>query len=376
MRIGFDFRLGGTEHGGIGRYSKELLYRFIKHAQNDSLVIFYNPKQNNREDIEFFEKHDNVQLVQAPFRHYSLEEQIRFVDLLMRAKLNIMHFPNFNVPVRYKRPFVVTIHDLTHHFLSGNKKKTWIYFQAYKYIISQAAINSKRIITVSESSKKDIVEILKVPPEKISTVYEGFNRILVEENNVARIRREFMLSRPYFLFVGVLERKKNIPLLTKAFDEFLKRYELDVDLVIAGREDPHNPSVKGEALNIKNKHRIVFTDYVDDVSLASLYAGAYAFVTASSHEGFGLPGIEAMSYGLPVIASNTSVFNEIYDNAALYFDPNSPEDLAEKMYLLANDPRFYEQCQQNSLRRVELFSWEECAKKTLNILRDAATTSY
>ena len=115
----------------------------------------------------------------------------------------------------------------------------------------------------------------------------------------------------------------------------------------------------------------MFTDFVADADLSALYQGAYAFVTASLHEGFGLPGVEAMQFGLPVLASNTEVFNEVYDNAAIYFDPSDPADIAEKMALIARDTKFHAEMQQKCAKRSTLFSWEQAAASTLKVYDQA-----
>ena len=172
-----------------------------------------------------------------------------------------------------------------------------------------------------------------------------------------------------FRSVGVLERKKNIKSLTRGLDVLLKKYRHDIDLVLAGKEDKHYPEVKYKALDIKYRDHLVFTGYVSDEELSALYRGAHAFVSASLHEGFGLPGVEAMKYGLPLAVSNLEVFNEVYDNAAIYFNPLDPEDIAEKLHLLAQDVQFHQQLQVNSLRRSELFDWKKAAEETIEIYR-------
>jgi glycosyltransferase involved in cell wall biosynthesis len=189
----------------------------------------------------------------------------------------------------------------------------------------------------------------------------------VDQEHVARIKQRFLLERPYFIFVGTLERKKNIVTLTKAFDLFIEKTKLDLDLVIAGKGDKHYPDIKFQALEIKHRNRLVFTDFVSNDDLAALYQGAYAFISASLHEGFGLPGVEAMQFGLPILASNTEVFNEVYDNAGIYFDPLDINDIAEKMALVARDPQFHRQLQQKSLDRGQLFDWDKPAEQTLAV---------
>lgn len=372
MKIGIDYRMGGNIHAGIGRYISQLLKALLVVDTENQYVVFYNPKACDQAEIEELRKNPRVTLGQAPFRHYSVSEQLRFLKVLNKHEVDLMHFPNFNVPVMYKKPFVVTIHDLVHHKISGHKKSRYLKFLAYKKIIESAAKNSKSIITVSEAAKKDILKVLGVPEQKVEVVYEGYSLVPASEEDLQEVKKSYGLKRPYFLFVGTLERKKNVVTLARAFNLFLEKYNLDMDLVIAGKVDSHYPEIKDQALQIKNKDRLLFTGFVDDHELSALYAGAHAFVSASLHEGFGLPGVEALSFGLPLLVSNSEVFNEVYDSAAIYFNPEDEADIAEKMRLVVQDMQFYEQMRVKSLARAEFFSWEEAAKKTLEIYENSA----
>src|SRR5581483_870000 len=349
-KIGLDLRLFGTEHGGIGRYCQQLFPRILKMDKLDEFYIFSN--QATAAAIAPLISSENVKFIQTSARHYSFGEQLGFLRLLNKLDLDLVHFPNFNVPIFYKKPFVVTIHDMVHHKISGAKKSHWLHFLAYKKVIASAAKNAEKIITVSEASKKDIAGVLQVSREKIRVIYEAASiNNKISDGYVAEIKKRYLLSRPYFLFVGVLERKKNLVNLTRGFDQFIEKYNLDMDLVIAGKIDKHYPDIKHSAMDIKHSSRLIFAGEVEDPELEALYKGAFAFVSASMHEGFGLPGVEAFSFGLPLLVSNIEVFNEIYDNAALYFNPLDPDDIAEKMNLLARDKQFYRQVSLNSLTR-------------------------
>lgn len=370
MRIGFDFRMGGSINAGIGRYCFELLTSMLKQSSpsrsRDEFIVFYHELNSNPNDLVVL-KELGAELVPTNIRHYSFAEQVSLPRILNKFYLDLMHFPNFNVPLLYKKPYVVTIHDMVHHKISGHKKSRLWKFYAYQYLIKKAAQRAEAIFTVTEAAKEEIIKYLAVPADKIVVTYEAPATHDITAVDFAKVKEKFLLSRPYFLFVGTLERKKNIPALTKAFDLFLNKYKFDMDLVIVGKIDPHYPEVKDQILDIEHHNRIVLTGYVEDTDQAALYQGAYAFITASLHEGFGLPGLEAMRYGLPVLASNTAVFNEVYDNGAIYFDPLNIEDIASQMELVAKDTQFHAQMQQKSVARVQFFDWAETAKQTLAV---------
>lgn len=372
MKIGIDFRMGGNFNSGIGRYVLELLRHELPQSPQDEFIIFFHPANSDLHDLEALKKFSNAKLVAAPVRHYSWAEQVKLAKIFAAQNLDIMHFPNFNLPLNYRGPFAVTIHDLVHHKLKGHKK-TWPWaFWAYKFVISRAASKAKAVIAVSQASKDDIVKFLRVPKEKITVIYEGSSLEPQSQEILQAVKNKYFIKRPYFLFVGTLERKKNIPALARSFDQFLKSSGLDIDLVIAGKADPHYPHIRSQALSITHAKNLVFTDFVSDAELAALYQGAYAFVSASSLEGFGLPGIEAMGFGLPLLVANCEVFNEIYDNAALYFNPEDSGDLVNQLKLITQDKQFYQQMRQKSLNRSVYFDWQKAAKETLQVIKKSA----
>lgn len=370
MRIGIDFRMGGSINSGIGRYTFELLKGLLAAKSEHTFVIIYKKDSLNPIDYQWLKDQEGLELFEANIRHYSIGEQLWLPGILEKGKFDLIHFPNFNVPIWYKGKFVMTIHDMVHHKISGHKKSTRIFFEGYKYVITKASEQAEKIITISEAAAREIEGFLHVPRERIAVTYEAADVRPVSDEAVTLIKNQLMLRKPYFIFVGTLERKKNVVGLVRGFEEFINRYKLDMDLVIAGKPDRHYPQIQDEALKSSVSNRVVFTNFVFDHELAALYQGAYAFVTASKHEGFGLPGVEAMQFGLPLLASNTEVLNEVYDNAALYFDPDDPKDIAEKMHLLATDKQFYSQVQEKSIKRGQDFSWQKMADQTLAVYEE------
>jgi glycosyltransferase involved in cell wall biosynthesis len=371
MNIGIDFRMGGTRHAGIGRYIFELLKAELEIDKDDTFYVFYNDNVA-AEDLLLLDEHPNVELVKSSARHYSFAEQVTFLRVLQKTPVDVVHFPNFNHPILYKGPFVSTVHDMVHHKISGHKKSRWLFFKGYQMEMQHAVLGARAVIVPSGSARDEVLEYYPAAEDKLSVIHEGTSLALQPEARVASVKRQFLLQRPYFLFVGTLERKKNIVGLAKGFDRLIEKYNLDVDLVFAGKADLHYPEEKFKALSVKHAKRIVFTGYLTDEDLAALYQGAHAYVNASVNEGFGLPGVEAMHFGLPLAVSNTPVFNEIYDNAAVYFDALDPDDIAEKLRLVAQDRQFYEQLQTKAIERSQYFDWHMAARETLSVLRAAA----
>ncbi len=368
MRIGFDFRMGGSINAGIGRYSFELLKALLDRNKGDEFVVFFNPNNVNAGDLNEL-KIRGAELIPAQYRHYSLAEQLFFPRLLKSLNLDLMHFPNFNVPVLFQGDYIVTIHDMVHHKISGHKKSRYLKFLAYKFIINRAANRARKIITVTEAAKNEIIEYLNINADKIIVTHEAPAPVIKNPGDFERLKQNFLLRGSYLLFVGTLERKKNVVNLCIGFDRLLSKYNYDLDLVLVGKVDSHYPEIKQQALNIKHSNRLIFTGYLNNNDQANLYQHAFAFVTASLHEGFGLPGLEAMQYGTPVLAANTAVFNEVYDDAAVYFDGLNPDDIADKINLLISDKPFHELMRKKAVKRAAMFSWEQTAITTMNIYK-------
>ncbi len=364
MRIGLDLRMAEGDYG-IGRYSFELVKKIISYDRNNQYFLFVrNPSKFKAAG---FDVHQNVELVSADFRHYSFQEQFYLPRLLNSYNLDLMHFLNFNVPLNYKKDFVVTIHDLVHHKLPGNKKRRLLHRLAYHWVMRHAVTDSKKIITVSEASKKEILSVYQVSPEKIKVVYEAAIPVPVTDSDVAEVRQIYAITKPYIIFVGVMERKKNLVNLSRAFDVLKDKYNLNIQMVLAGKADPYYPEVIDEMQKIKYRKDLIFTGVVTDKEKFALYKGAKAFVSASLLEGFGLPGVEAMSLGIPLAVANTEVFNEVYDNGAIYFNALDPNDIAQKINLILSDDKYRSLIANNAYSRAQYFSWDTAAQETIKV---------
>jgi glycosyltransferase involved in cell wall biosynthesis len=364
MRIGLDLRMAEEDYG-IGRYSFELVSKILESDRSNEYVLFV--RNQNKFLQAGFDIHQNVKIVTADFAHYSFEEQLRFPSLIKSHSIDLMHFLNFNVPLSYNLPFVVTIHDMIHHRLPGNKNRRFLHRLAYRAVMRHAVFNSKKIITISNFSKREILSFFNVSPEKIQIIYEAAIPVPVTDSDVAEVRQRYAITKPYIIFVGVMERKKNILKLTEAFDILKDKYKLNIQLILAGKADKHYPEILEQARMIKYRKDLVVTGVITDKEKYALYKGAKAFVSASLFEGFGLPGVEAMGLGIPLIVSNTEVFNEVYDNGAIYFDPNDSADMAEKIFLLVNDDKYRELIANNAFSRAQYFSWDTAAAETIQV---------
>ncbi len=374
MVIGLDCRLYSPKFTGIGRYVFELIKNLIELDQTNRYILYFNEPEFEAFAVpnERWQK----KLVNIP--HYSIAEQTRFCYFLNQEPVDLMHFPHFNAPLLYRRPFIVTIHDLTLHYYPHKsyhpkpslKKKLQI--AAYRFLMGQVVKHAKHVIAVSENTKKDLMKEYRVDPAKISRIYEGvpedfhIRSSTLNSNSLpplALVRRggRGLGGKPYFCYAGVLRSHKNILKLIEAFRLFLsKGYE--ARLVLIGKKDPAYP----EILNNGNPN-IILTDFVSDEELRALISGSLAFVFPSLYEGFGLPPLEAQALGVPVISSNSSSLPEVLGESALYFDPKKPEAIAQAMEKILTDTKLRTELIEKGRENVKRFSFQRMSQEILDI---------
>lgn len=284
------------------------------------------------------------------------------------GEADVYHFPNFIRPPmgRSRAKTVVTIHDVS--FLrmpetTEEKNLAWLRAGIFK-----TAREADAILTDSEFSAREICETLDVPPEKVSATWLGLPPLAEAEDGAeaARLRAEMGLTRPYLLMVGTLEPRKNIPFLVKVFEE-MRGFDGDLALVggLGWKTEPILEAIAGS----KRTDRIKRLSHIPDAALAAAYAGASAFVFPSRYEGFGLPPLEAMARGTPVVCARNSSLPEVLGDAAEWVDGWDAREWAARVEaVVASDSRRAE-LRAAGLARAKLFRWEDTARKTWNVYR-------
>ncbi len=370
VKIGFDCRMYSSGFTGIGRYTHELVDEVIKlnKAQEHpfEIVLFFNNPEYSK-----FKCPENVRKVLVNAKHYSLAEQTRFLRILNKEKLDIMHFPHFNAPILYRRPFTVTIHDLILSLYPGKKMTNILHRLAYHLTIRHSVKKAKHIIAVSNHTSQDLQRHFGSDPNKITTIYNGISKDFEHKETPSatdKVLKKHQITQPFLLYTGVWRDHKNLPRLIHAFHILREERNLNLQLVITGKEDPFYPEVKTTVRQLKLDDHVVFPGLVPEEELVHLYNGAKIFVFPSLYEGFGLPPLEAMRCATPVAASTTSSVPEICGEAALYFNPLSPEDIADKIELLYKDTDLEIQLIEKGILHIEKFSWEKMAKETWGLM--------
>lgn len=360
MRIVIDGRL--WSESGLGRYIRNLVFNLQKIDQENEYIILLIKKDFDKLN---FEKNFSKKLVDI--RWYTFQEQLQLPKVLKSLKPDLVHFPHFNVPILYKGKFLVTIHDLIHqHFKTRDvTTRNPFYFKfkqiAYHQAFSKALINSRKIITPTKFVKNQLVDEWKVNENKIEVTYEGVDESIIQLVNK---KQDSSINGKYIFYIGNAQPHKNLPFLIENFLEIKDRFE-DLKLVLAGPNHLFWDRIKQKYPD----KSIVYKGFVSEEEMVELYQNAEMFVLPSLEEGFGIPVLEAMACGTPVVCSNIGSLKEVGGGAALYFDPTDKADFQEKLVIILNNKRLKTELINNGKSRYQTFSWESMAIQTQKIYR-------
>ena len=303
----------------------------------------------------------------------SLWTQIGLPIELWREKMfgrapDIFFTPTHYAPRFSPSPSVISIMDLSFiHFPEMfNKKDLW----QLKNWTGYSVKNAKKIITISNFSKKDIITYYGVNPEKVVVTYPGYDNKKFNPDIIgtkSKIKEKYKIDGEYILFVGTLQPRKNIAQLIEAFKIAMKQFNNEtMKLIVVGKKGWLYEEIFQKVKELRIEKRIIFTDYVKEEELPDLYRSAKCLVLPSLHEGFGIPVIEAMACGCPVVVSNVSSLPEIVESAGVFVDPYRIESIAEGINQVCYDEANRNKLIKKGLLQVKKFTWQKCAEETYN----------
>lgn len=354
-KIAIDARIINSS---TGRYVERLLFYLQQVDKKNQYLILVPTK-----DLNYFNPtNPNFKMVACDFANYSIAEQISFKRFLDDLKVDLVHFCMPQQPVFYKGKSVTTFHDLT-LLKTYNQDKNWLIFkikqQIGKWLFRQVAHKTNHIIVPSQYTKQDLLNHYKIPPKKITVTYESADLSTTKPKPFKTPYQQFLL------YVGQQSSYKNITRLGDAHQKLLTKYP-KLGLILAGKINQAT-KINQQYFNSKNYRNITFAGFVPDEQLNWLYQNCSAYVFPSLYEGFGLPGVEAMGLGAPLISSSATCLPEIYADGAIYFDPNNLEQMTEVIDNVLSDNKLRQQLIKRGKRRYKYFSWKKMAIQTHKI---------
>lgn len=361
MHIVIDARIINSS---TGRYVERLLHYLQQVDTSNDYTILVPSK-----DLDYWKPTaSNFTVKAADYANYSFGEQLGFKKLLTSLHPDLVHFCMPQQPLLYTGASVTTFHDLT-LLETYNSDKNWLIFHAKqlvgRFAFTVAAHKNRHIIAPTEYTRQEVGKRLGVSRDKITVTYEAAG---VASDQLQPYEQPF---KEFILYVGQQSDYKNIKRLGDAHQKLLETHP-DLGLILVGSKNAS--ALKNEAyFNSKNYKNILFTGFVDDSQLAWLFKNCRAYVFPSLMEGFGLPGLEAMNYGAPVVSSNATCLPEVYGNAAHYFNPTDSNDIVRAINDILTNPTYRDELIANGYQQVKKYSWRRMAEQThavyMNVLK-------
>jgi glycosyltransferase involved in cell wall biosynthesis len=354
---------------GIGQYTLRLTHALANLYRDDRFVLL----QDRRQAIPLIDE-PNVSTAGCLVpSHHSLEQML-LPGFVNRLKADVFHSPDFIPPMRARGASVITIHDLAFliypHFLTKDSAR-------YYGQIDRAVRRADRIIAVSESTKGDLIRMLGTPEDKIRVIYEAADPLFQPEDRpsaLEQVQALFDLPGDFILFVSTIEPRKNVTGLLRAYRRLRDDYKLTPSLVLVGARGWLCDEVDELVDKLELRPYCFFLGSVGSHDLSHLYNAARCLVHPAFYEGFGLPPLEAMACGTPVVVSNVSSLPEVVGDAALLVNPENDEEITVALWRLLTEPPLWAELREKGLCRAAAFSWERAAQQTMAVYGEATAS--
>jgi len=374
MKIAIDARMYGMENGGIGRYVVNLVNELQGLDKENSYTILLREKYFNQLNWQ----NERWEKILLDAHHYTLREQVLVTNILKKLKPDLVHFPHLNVPYFYREKYVVTIHDLLMNKRKGGESTTlpyWLFLMkkiAFNLVFKGAIRNSARIIVPTHAVKEELNRKYPGTSQKINVIYEGVDEAMYKSSSETGILSTLKIEKPYFLYVGNVYPHKNVERIVEAIASLNRKADSKITLVVVTPRNVFQKRLNEYVTKHNAAEFVKFTGFVEDNKLSYLYKHAVAFVYPSKEEGFGLPGLEAMANKCLVLASDISVFKEVYKGNTIYFNPLDFSSIERALEEALNMKR---------AKRTEIvtkayefskrYTWEKSAQETLKVYETA-----
>lgn len=364
MRIGIEAERANVAHPtGVERYASELIKNIAKLDQENEYILYFRTQPQ-----EWFTKlpsNFKLRVIYFP----KLWTQIRLTLELLLHPVDLFFMPIQALPFLHPKNSIITVHDLAYEIYP---KAFTPFMLFYLKLTSRWGVwRAKKIITVSDSTKNDVVRIYNADPNKITTAHLGLDESFkpVPYDRTQPVLDTYGLSyKKYIFFVGTLQPRKNLEKLVDAYLKLKNDYHIEEKLVISGGKGWSWQPIM-DKINSARKDGVLYIEYAPFEHLKSLYSGATTLVLPALYEGFGLPPLEAMACGTPPSVSNISSLPEVVGDAGVYFDPSSVDSIAEGLMKILGDKQLQEELSKKGLERAKQFTWDKTAQTILNVFQ-------
>ena len=369
MRIGIEAqRIFRNNKHGMDYVVLEEIKELQKSDNRNEYFVFVAPGEDRC-------LHDskNVHIIEIGSNFYPLWEQFSLPRAVNQLNLDMLHCTSNTAPIRCKIPLILTLHDII--FLEPRDKSNKSLYQNMgwryrRFVVPRILKKCKRIITVSEFEFNNIISKLHIPEEKMVMIYNGYNEWFKPVEDTELIYQQYIEEPGYFFFLGNTDPKKNTERTLIAYSHYLEKSDVKRKLLMADLDHSFMNDII-ERNHIENiKDYMVIPGYIKNADLPFIYNNAFAFLYTSLRESFGIPLLEAMACGTPVITSNTSSMPEIGGPEVLMVNPQNAEEITEKMLLLEKDETIYQKQKEIGIRRAQQFSWKYTAEQLLMVYED------
>ena len=369
MRIGIEAqRIFRKNKHGMDYVVLEEIKELQKSDNRNEYFVFVAPGEDR-----CLHDSNNVHIIEIGSSFYPLWEQFSLPRAVNQLNLDMLHCTSNTAPIHCKIPLILTLHDII--FLEPRDKSNKSIYQNMgwryrRFVVPRILKKCKRIITVSEFEYNNIISKLHIPEEKIVMIYNGYNEWFKPVEDTELIYQQYIEEPGYFFFLGNTDPKKNTERTLIAYSHYLEKSEVKRKLLMADLDHSFLDDIieRNHIENIKNY--MVMPGYIKNADLPFIYNNAFAFLYTSLRESFGIPLLEAMACGTPVITSNTSSMPEIGGPEVLMVNPQHAEEITEKMLLLEKDETIYQKQKEIGIRRAQQFSWKYTAEQLLMVYED------
>lgn len=378
MKVAVEIQPMLDEHmTGVGWYTDNLIRRIKNFANSDDSYYLLGMDYYGRSGRLKEYTDDNVKLKVNGIMHYGIYRRLwKLLPFLhygsfFGVSADVWHFVNFVVPPRVKGRIINTVYDMVYKTYPETMEKA--NYDKLDKNLKDSCSRADAIITISENSKNEIIGYLNIPGDKIHIVTPGvdlsvYRPMSPDEYRPAAVK--YGLPDNYLLYLGTIEPRKNITSIVQAFEQFAARDSEGYKLVIAGRKGWMFNEVFELVKKLGIEHKVIFPGYIPEEDKPYIYTGAAAFVFPSLYEGFGMPPLEAMACGVPVITSNTSSLPEVVGDSGILADPHDIDAISRAMHDLTSKPEYRKELAERSILRASIFSWDDSVMKLIDVYRN------